>query len=432
MKPTPTIHAMLSLLLICAMTVSLTGCGAGAKNPDFYLKKVQAADLMDSVKAGEVSGKAADDTFLRAQMKLTVDLFKSSVQESKNENVLISPLSIQLALAMTANGADGETRKEMEALLGDGLSIEELNKYLYTRINSLPSEDKYKLGIANSIWFRDDENRLTVEQDFLQTNADYYDAQIYKSAFDDQTVKDINHWVAGHTNGMIDEILDQIDPDTVMYLINALVFDAKWEKTYELSDIWDGTFTAVSGDTRKVKMMNSTEGKYLDDGKATGFIKDYKDGKYSFAALLPNENVDIYDYIDGLTNEGLLQTIKNAGAGSVMAIMPKFSYEYELTMNDLLKKLGMPSAFNRGIADFSKLGHSSYGNIYIGNVLHKTFIAVDELGTKAGAVTSVEMKNESAMLTDREVRLDRPFVYMIIENGTGLPIFIGTVMDIEK
>ena len=415
-----TILAILSLLLVCSIAVNLAGCAT----------KVQATDLMEGVKANTVTGKAADDAFARSQMRLAVELFQSSVLESKDENVLISPLSIQLALAMTANGADGNTKAEMEALLGGEIALEDLNEYLYSYVNSLPSEDKYKLQIANSIWFRDDEGRLQVERDFLQKNADYYGAQAYKAAFDDQTLKDINNWVNNHTDGMIDSILDQIDEDAVMYLINALVFDAEWQHVYDKSDVYKGKFTNIGGTEKQVDMMHSEETVYLQDEYATGFMKPYSGSKYSFAALLPNEGVDIYEYVAGLTGEDLMETLSTPQLGMVMTTLPKFSYEYELTMNDLLKDLGMPTAFSSDDADFSKLGKSSRGNIYIGDVLHKAFISVDELGTKAGAVTKVEMRDESAPMSEWVVNLNRPFVYMIIDNETNLPVFIGTVMDI--
>ena len=416
-----TFLAILSLILICSMAVNLTGCAT----------KVQAADLMEGVQANTVTGKAADDAFAQSQMRLAVELFQSSVLESKDENVLISPLSIQLALAMTANGADGNTKAEMEALLGGEISLEDLNEYLYSHVNNLPSAEKYKLQIANSIWFRDDEGRLQVEKDFLQKNADYYGAQAYKAAFDDQTLKDINNWVKDHTDGMIDSILDQIDEDAVMYLINALVFDAEWQHVYDKSDVYKGKFTNIGGTEKQVDMMHSEETVYLQDENAIGFMKPYSGSKYNFAVLLPNEGVDIYEYIAGLTGESLMETLSTPQLGMVMATLPKFSYEYELTMNDVLKELGMPSAFIGDTADFSKMAHSSRGNIYIGDVLHKTFISVDELGTKAGAVTKVQMNDESAPMSEWVVTLNRPFVYMIIDNETNLPVFIGTVMDVQ-
>lgn len=416
-----TFLAILSLILICSMAVNLTGCAT----------KVQAADLMEGVQANTVTSKAADDAFAQSQMRLAVDLFQASVLESKDENVLISPLSIQLALAVTANGADGDTKAEMEALLGGEISLENLNEYLCSYVINLPSAEKYKLQIANSIWFRDNEGRLQVEKDFLQKNADYYGAQAYKAAFDDQTLKDINNWVKDHTDGMIDSILDQIDEDAVMYLINALVFDAEWQHVYDKSDVYKGKFTNIGGTDKQVDMMHSEETVYLQDENAIGFMKPYSGSKYNFAVLLPNEGVDIYEYIAGLTGEELMETLSTPQLGMVMATLPKFSYEYELTMNDVLKELGMPSAFSGGTADFSKMAHSSRGNIYIGDVLHKTFISVDELGTKAGAVTKVQMNDECAVMSEWVVTLNRPFVYMIIDNETKLPVFIGTVMDVQ-
>ena len=415
------ILTVMSVLLIFSIALNLTGCST----------KVQLDDLLKGINANKVAGKTSDDDFSQSQMRLAVDMFKSSVLESKNENVLISPLSVQLALAMTANGADGETKAEMEALLGGKISLEELNEYLYTYVKNLPSDDKFKLQIANSIWFRDDEGRLQVEQDFLQKNADYYGAQVYKDTFDEQTLKDINNWAKEHTDGMIDKIIEEIDPDTVMYLINALVFDAEWEHVYDKSDVYKGKFTNIGGTEKQIDMMHSEESVYLQDKNAIGFMKTYSGGKYSFAALLPNEGVDIYDYIAGLTGESLTKTLSTSQSGMVMATLPKFSYEYELTMNELLKDMGMPTAFSSSSADFSKLGKSTRGNIYIGEVLHKTFISVDELGTKAGAVTKVEMEDECAPMSEWIVNLNRPFVYMIVDNETNLPVFIGTVMDVD-
>jgi len=292
----------------------------------------------------------------------------------------------------------------------------------------LPTDDKYKLGIANSIWIKDD-GSLEVNPDFLQVNADYYDAAAYKAPFDDQTLADINDWVKNNTDGMIDKILEQIDPDMVMYLINAVLFDAEWQTPYEDGDVNDGTFNAYDGSAQNVKMMGSDEYLYLDDGMATGFVKNYAGGKYSFAALLPNEGVSIDEYVASLTGEGLIATLANVEQSSVRAQLPKFSYEYKIKMNDALAALGMPTAFTGG-ADFSKMGTSPVGNLFIGEVVHKTYIEVTELGTRAGAVTEVGMKLTSIPMYDHTITLDRPFVYVIVDNATNLPIFIGTLLSV--
>ncbi len=414
-----TVIHVIALMLVLTFAVHTTGCGG---------YEIQAENLMDGIKAEAVTGKEADDAFLQAQMAFSMDLFKRTVAEGDKENMLLSPLSVMLALSMTANGADGETKAEMEAVLG--MPIEELNQYLYSYINALPSGDKCKMQIANSIWFRD--SGFTVNPDFLQTNANYYGADAYKSPFDAQTIKDINGWVNNHTDGMIKEIIDRIDADMVMYLVNTVLFDAKWEKTYKDTQIRDRIFTSYTGDERDVWMMSSTEDYYLDDGKATGFFKQYKGGNYSFAALLPNEDVDIYEYIAGLDGKALLATMKNAQDTEVQVRIPQYSYEYELELNDVLMAMGMPSAFGHGNgADFSKL--SDDPTLCIAEVLHKTYISVDDKGTKASATTGVGVKTESAPIEDpKQVFLDRPFVYMIIDNATHLPIFMGMVTDIGK
>lgn len=394
--------------------------------------QVKAANLMNGISAQNVSEKKADEKFISAQMDFSMDIFKKSVKDSETENVLVSPLSVQTALAMTANGAKGETKTEMENVLAKGMSLNDLNSYLYTYRKSLTDKPESKLHIANSIWFRDDSERLDVNENFLQTNADYYGADAFKSSFDNSTVKDINDWVSNNTDKMIDKIVDDISVDTVMYLINALSFDARWENEYKSSDIYDGKFTDFSSKSQDVKMMKSFESYYLEDENATGFIKDYKNGEYSFAALLPNEDTDINTYIENMNSQDLLDTLKNKKSTTVYTETPKFSYDYSIVMNDLLSELGIKKAFKNSEADFSEMAVSSRGNIYIDNVLHKTFISVDEKGTKAGAATKVEMVDKCALAPDgNEVILNRPFVFMIVDNSTNLPIFIGTVKTIE-
>lgn len=411
---------LLCMLLGGILALNFTGCSV----------KIQAEDLMESIDAKPAAEKPADDEFIQASADFAVKLFQKTVDAEKNS--LISPLSVMLALAMTANGADTQTRSEMEALLGGTIPLEALNQYLYAYVKNLPTDEKYKLQIANSIWFREDAEMIEVKPEFLQINADYYNAAAYRSAFDEQTVKDINNWVKEKTDGMIDQIVDQIDLSTMMYLINAIVFDAEWETIYHKNDVYSGNFTTYSGKTNSVEMMRSDESKYIRDENATGFVKNYKNGKYSFAALLPNENISIGDYIASLSGADLLSMLSRAEPAAVAAHLPKFTYDSSLFLNGALKAMGMPAAFSGDTADFTRLGNSSAGNLYIGDVLHKTFISVNERGTKAGAVTKVEIKAESAMPSGYVVKLDRPFVYAIIDNSTNLPVFLGAVSDIGK
>ena len=399
--------------LLTSLTIS--GCQSAPSQ--------QSADLMENVKAAKHETISTDDKFANAYADFSVGLFQKSFTD--NQNTLVSPLSVTLALAMTANGANGQTKTEMETLLGGEIPLEELNKYLCSFTENLTSDEGFKLNTANSIWFRDDENRLTVEKNFLQTNADYYGAAAYKRPFDSQTCDEINKWVSDNTDGMIKEILDDIPIEAVMYLINAVAFDAEWESEYYEHEVHDGIFTNAEGKETNVRMMSSNEGVYLDGSNCTGFMKDYKGGKYSFAALLPSENTDIHDFVNTLTGAELNKILSNKETCSVEVKLPKFSYEYSILLNDALSALGMPTAFDADNADFSGIGKSTAGNIFIGIVIHKSNITVNEKGTKAGAATVVETLDSCAPLEDKSVILNRPFVYMIIDNSTNLPIFIG-------
>ena len=405
----------IALLLCCVMLVSMAGCGT----------KIQGEDLMD----GKTPGQVSEVTELDGENVILTDfgvrLFKESYEDHKN--TLISPLSVMYALAMTANGAKGETLEEMEAVLG--MPVEELNTFLYSYAKNLPQDKKYKLSMANSIWFKDDAS-FNVNEDFLQTNADYYGAGIYKAPFNEQTVKDINSWVKQNTDEMIPEILDEIPAEAVMYLVNALAFEAEWETIYNEYDVRDGEFTLINGVTQNVEYMYGEEHTYLEDENTTGFLKYYKDGKYAFAALLPKEATNIVEYVKQLDGAKINKLLENKKSATVMTAIPKFETEYDISLKEVLESMGMKKAFNSSQADFTGLGTFTDKNIFMSRVLHKTFISVNEKGTKAGAATAVEMSAEGAIEVQNEVYLKRPFVYLLIDCETNTPFFIGATMHV--
>ncbi len=414
----------ISFLLCAAMLLSFSGCG-----------EIKADDLMDGIAPQSVDGVDGFESDADTLTDFAVRLLRASASE---KNALVSPLSVLCALCLTVNGAEGETRAQMEAALG--MTAEELNEYFYSYLSSLPQGEKYKLSVANSIWFTDDA-RFTVNEEFLQTNADYYGADIYKAPFDSGTLRDINNWIKDATDGMIPKMLDALSGDAVMYLINALAFEAEWSDIYEKNQVRDGTFTTENGDKRDVELMYSTEGVYLEDDNAEGFIKYYSGRKYAFAALLPDEGVTVSEYLetlDGAKLRGLLVPTVGCSASdmeyvTVRAAIPKFETEYSAELSGLLADMGMTDAFDSELADFSGLGTSTGGNISISRVLHKTYISVGEKGTKAGAATVVEMTDGASDFAGKvkEVYLDRPFVYMLIDCETYLPFFIGTMMDVN-
>lgn len=406
----------LSLLLAALMLFSLTSCGglsikASALSADYERKTTDE---------GEVT-----DAFISALADFSFDLFEGSLKEE--ENGLVSPLSALLCLALVANGASGETLTQLENVLG--MSVEELNKAAYAYTRSLESGDGYKIKLANSVWLKEVKT-IKVSERYLQTSADWYDAEQFTAPFDNSTVKDINGWVKENTDGIIDSILKEIPPSAVMYLINALVFDAKWQDEYEKKQIIDDSFKNYDGSKTPVKMLCSDENTVLKIEDSIGFAKKYKGGKYSFVALLPEESKDIYEFASSLDGESWLSAWENKSYSHANVKIPEFSYETGFSLKDILKKLGATDMFDEYKADFSALATSENGNIYCSNVQQKCFIDVSRNGTKAAAVTWAEMTEGAAEpIEPVNIFLDRPFVYAIVDNATGLPLFMGIVSN---
>lgn len=424
------VTACVSLTLVIGVLFSIFYSPWTSPIPERNPVAVHAVDLMESVVLPEsgVEGKPADSKFIRSQMDFSLKLFQQCVEK---DNTLISPLSVSLALAMTANGADGDTLADMENALG-GLSIEDLNRYLSYYVNQLPSAENTKVSISNSLWFKNDKEQFAPNQRFLETVSRYYGADAYAAPFDATTLEDINNWVSQRTDGMIDQLLSQIDPFSVMYLINTVLFDGQWADSYKDYQVREEAFTGASGKEQTVSMMHSTESWYLEDGNAVGFMKDYENCDYRFVALLPNDGLTVEEYIDTLTAESLLDMLENAQERTVWAGLPKFEQEASYDLNKALSKLGMGSAFKRS-ADFSQMGTTDTGKLFIGQVIHKTKITVNEQSTKAAAATVVTVYGTGAVAPPEDpvtVILDRPFVYLIIDTQTNLPLFMGTVTDL--
>ncbi len=371
-----------------------------------------------------------NDAFKTNQMNLAVSLLQKETERHSNQNVLISPFSISTALALTADGSASETRKQMEDFFGQ--DIETFGTDLKNYTENLPSTENSKCVSANSVWIKQTDE-ITVKEDFLKTADELYHAGVFEEPFDSSTKDKINGWVSEHTDNMIDKIIDDISEDAVMYLINALTFDAQWDDQYEDYQIEDGTFTALNGTERTVSMMQSTEGSYYEDEHAVGFSKPYRYG-YSFVALLPDEDTDILDYVSTLDGERIHNLLENPQRYDVNAKLPAFETDYSTSLKDSLES-SMPDAFSQESADFSRMAdvNNPEKNLYINDVIHKTYISVDKNGTKAAAVTAVEMYATASAREEREIKeviLDRPFVYLIVDNANMLPLFMGIVTDI--
>lgn len=403
-------------LALLFFALPLSACQSKAED---LTKNVLPAPRTD-VALSPAGSEAATDFALR--------LFLSAAEDGKN--TLISPLSVLTALSMTANGAAGETRTQMEAVLG--MPVNELNGWIAAYRQSLPEATGYKLSMANSIWVRDD-GLFHPKDAFLRDTVDYYGAEVYKAPFDAGTVRDVNRWVAEKTDGMIKQVLDGIPAEALMYLINALAFDAEWADVYKETAVREGVFTREDGVKEPAEMMYSGEHRYMENDAFTGFLKYYKDQKYAFAALLPKEGLSLSEALSTLRGEEVTALLSEAKFTTVRAAIPKFQTEYAVELSGVLSHMGMTDAFSPSLADFSAMGTFPGADLFLSRVLHKTFIQVDERGTKAGAVTVVEVMPTSAAPSaePKVVYLDRPFLYMLIDTETNLPFFIGTVYTVE-
>ncbi len=414
-----TFVSLICLLLVVLMLLSLSSCGA-------FVPKASALSDDYTRKATE-NGEVTEE-FISALANFSFNLFEGSLEEEKNG--LISPLSALLCLSLVTNGASGETLTQLEDVLG--MRVEDLNKATYAYTRSLESGDGYKVKLANSVWFRQAET-LKVKESYLQTSANWYDAEQFAAPFDASTVKDINGWVKTNTDGMIDSIIDDKASiaNSVMYLINTLVFDAKWQDEYEKKQIVDDVFKNGNGTRSPVKMMRSDESIVLKTEDSIGFAKKYKGGKYSFVALLPEENKDIFEFAASLDGEGWLSMWNAKEYRPANVKIPEFSYETSFSLKETLKDLGTTDMFDVNKANFSELATSENGNIYCSNVAQKCFIEVNRNGTKAAAVTWANMTEGAAEPTEPlNIFLDRPFVYAIVDNATGLPLFLGVISEL--
>ena len=413
------------------LTLTLSGCGLLVAT-----EASRGENLMEGIAGTTITISPPPEEGLNTKpaADFAVNLFQSGMEQG--ENSLLSPFSVLCALSLTANGAQGETLDQMETVLG--MSTQELNEFLYWYSRQLSQGEDYTLHLANAIWFRDDPS-LTVKQDFLQTNADYHGADTYKAPFDNGTKDAINQWVEERTDGMISDILDEIPKEAALYLVNALAFDATWASIYYDYEVRDDVFTTEDGKKQDAQLMWSTEFRYLEDELATGFVKYYQDEAYAFVGLLPREGVSMSDYIvsPSMTGESLLNLLETSTNEEVIVAIPKFESQYHVLLNETLMGMGIRDAFDDKKADFGAMVNVEDLNIFIRRVIHKTFIAVDEQGTRAGAATLVEMVAESAAPPEdepepKEVILNRPFVYMIIDCSTNLPLFMGTTMTLTE
>ena len=378
------------------------------------------------------------DPFTKAVTDTSVSMLKylSANENDKTRNILISPDSILTAMAMTENGAENNTLLEMETAFG-GMHVDEFSQKL-SDLNKHLTESKFvSYHIANSIWYKDNEDDIKVKESFIQKNKDLFDAEICREPFTPETVEKINNWVDQKTEGMIKKIIDDLSKDTVMLLINAIAFEGEWAEQYDEHHVSEQPFKNDDGTEQKtVSMLDGIENTYVNIGGADGFIKYYKGGEIAFLGLETPAGKTVDEFIQNLSGNDFVEGYyRRSHQYDVITKMPEFTYDYDESLVDTMKFLGIHSAFNElgyPAADFTGIAPPEQP-LEISDVLHKTHIELDRNGTKAAAVTAVIMDKAASVPKQKDkinVNLDHPFVYAIIDTKTGIPLFIGTVKTV--
>ncbi|GAA0770228.1 serpin family protein [Clostridium subterminale] len=411
---------IISLMLIAIIATSLIGC-----------------EKLPSKNKEEISAKEVDKEVVEGNNKFAFNIFKEISKDENNKNVFISPLSISMALTMTYNGAKENTKTEMNKVLGyEGMTDDKINnsyKILHSYLENI--DENIKLNISNSIWIREGQN---INKEFININKDIFGAKVDNLDFSkSSSVDKINNWIEKSTSKMIKDMLKgPIDGNVIMYLINAIYFKGQWQEPFDTNNNIIGEFTNSKGDKieidfmRKIAADDKTFYGEKDDFKAIKM--PYDSGKVSMYAVLPKEDSSIDNFINNLDMNKWNSIKKSIGKEkeAVNVSFPKFEMEYGTKeLKGPLVALGMKDIFSDR-ANLSGIRE----NIYVSSVLHQGKIEVNEKGSEAAAVTIVEVR-ETAMpiINDpKEFIADRPFVFIIEDEESGIILFMGKLEEVKN
>ena len=445
---------LLTYILIAVLILMLAGCGGQQESGQASIAEDNMVtvdssgtqDLMDS-SWQKIADESEIDQYYdnlygeentgRSIRSSALELYKAIALEDirKGENTMISPLSFLSAMGLLENGAKDQTLTEIEEAFG--VSIDSFNSWYdaWTKLMMLGGDNSLKN--ANSVWFRTDPH-LRVSEEYLKKTKEIFDAQAYAASFDEETLDDINGWVKENTDGMIPAILDDIPKDAMMFLINATCFEGAWLNEYEDDQIKEGeTFTKEDGTKEDATLLYSFEkgGLYFENENLTGTSKDYANG-FRISFFLPKEGKTVSDLLDSLEGDDISDIMSEGQTADVHLYIPEFSFDY--TAPDCigaLKGMGIETVFDEDMADLSPMAVMDNGyNLSVSEVIHKTRIELDREGTRAAASTAIGIVKNTALMQDvpeKEVRLDRPFIFMISDAQTDTPIFMGNVSGIS-
>ncbi len=414
----------------------LTGCANSS--PAVQTEPVKNDPLVKTeIKLEEVADKKYDEDKLNAEYgRYSFELMREiAANASKKGNVMISPASIMMALDMVEAGARGETLKQLADFFAKDTDPLEQQAFAAEMMQRINYSRKIEFVCANAIWSDSEVLGDKINSDYRDYIRKTFDAEFNNVKFNKETHNIVNKWVDEKTNHMIPTLFDQpFDPNTVMVLVNAIKFEAKWKTGYTDDQIVKREFRGADGNIN-TDMLSSKEKGYFETDKATGFIKYYEGEEYAFVAILPkDENANANEFINSFTYEDYKKFVDSRSSADVRAIMPEFKSDYSVGLNDILKNLGVTDLFDDGKADLKGIANPVQGNLYVTHVVHKTHIEVDRKGTKAAAATGISIGVKSAKPMEDEIKLvicDRPYVYAIVDTLTMNPVFIGTVNSVK-
>ena len=421
---------------ILAAVSLLGGCNADIREENTGKILKNQSKARTEIELSEVSNtgyiKPDMDKLYR---KYCCDIFSQTVRDyGGDENIMISPASIMMALDMVSAGAKGDSLRQLTDLFAEGQGPLTQQAYAADLMKKINESEKIKFSCANAIWSNKDILGDSVNTEYVDYVKNTFGAEYTVDGFTKKTPDEINQWIGNHTDHMIEKAIDELDPETVMVLVNAIAFDGKWERKYEESQVSEGGFTKYDGTTQNVDFLHGMEFTYFETEKATGFMKEYEGGQYAFLAILPtNETISANEFIRGFTAEDYEAFIDSKSIEyEVVTKLPVFKYDFEFTLNDTIENMGAGNVFHSATADLSGITGEP-GDLYVSKVIHKTHIEVDTEGTKAAAVTAVSLNAAGAQPVSKEmcfVECDRPFAYAIIDMESEAPIFIGTVNQV--
>jgi serine protease inhibitor len=371
----------------------------------------------------------AEQKLISSSNSFAFDLLHQINAAQRDSNVFVSPLSASMALGMTANGAAGTTYDAMHNALrlGDA-SREEVNEGYKSLIALLRGLDKSTdFRIANSIWY---EKTFPFNASFMTESKTFFDAEVAGLDFTSPSaLTTINSWVNQSTNTKIPKILDEIAPEEVMFLINAIYFKGSWQKQFDKSQTASAPFNAYDGASASVPLMHQSVP--LRVAQTPAYIAAdllYGNSAFAMTILLPNQGTDVNTVAQSLTDDSWSSLAQSFSEQKGELYLPRFKLTWERLLNDDLTTLGMGIAFQDGHANFTRM--SPLGDrLFITKVIQKTFVDVNEEGTEAAAVTSVGIGITSAPQTI-VIRVDRPFIFVIRERFSGTILFMGKIVKL--